>query len=222
MGAFLTQNTSWTNVERAVTALRKAGLLSLHGIRNASPATLEELIRSSGYFRQKAARLKAFVDWLDRNYSGSLEQLFQQPAPELRQQLLSLKGVGPETADTILLYAANHEIFVVDAYARRILERHQVVASSATYDDIRDLAERALATLPDASHSCTMAVSVKLPMTHVPSIVSSYPRSGRAQYFNEAHALLVQVGKHYCHRTKPLCQECPLAFDLPASATILK
>src|SRR5216684_3039963 len=144
LGAYLTQNTSWINVEKALASLRTAGLLSLDGIRRTPLAKLESLIRSSGYFRQKAQRLKTFVRFLDERYRGSLERMFAQPVMKLREELLALNGVGPETADSILLYAGNQPVFVVDAYTRRILERHALIGSRATYDEIRELVERAL------------------------------------------------------------------------------
>ena len=110
VGAYLTQNTAWTNVERALANLREARLLSEEGIRTVRLARLERLIRPSGYFRQKATRLKIFVAFLDKQYNGSLEKLFEQPTPKLRDELLNLNGVGPETADSILLYAGNHPV----------------------------------------------------------------------------------------------------------------
>ena len=125
VGAILTQNTSWTNVERALASLRAAGKLSVAGIRQVPLPKLEQLIRSSGYFRQKAQRLKNFVAFLDARYDGSLQRMFATPTEQLRDELLALNGIGPETADSILLYAGNHSIFVVDAYTRRILERHE-------------------------------------------------------------------------------------------------
>ena len=116
VGAYLTQNTSWTNVERALRRLRSAGLLNVQAMRKVSLAKLESQIRSAGYFRQKARRLKKFVAFLDDHYGGSLARMFAQPTARLRQELLALNGVGPETADSILLYAGQHPVFVVDAY----------------------------------------------------------------------------------------------------------
>src|SRR5579864_6155851 len=113
VGAYLTQNTAWTNVERALENLRRAGALTLEGIRKMRLRRLERLIRPSGYFRQKAKRLKIFIGFLDNNYGGSLPHLFSQPTEKLRHELLGLNGVGPETADSILLYAGNHPVFVV-------------------------------------------------------------------------------------------------------------
>jgi len=116
VGAYLTQNTAWTNVERALANLRdKPNLLSVDRIRKIPLTQLERLIRPSGYFRQKAQRLKTFIAFLDLKYGGSLDDLFAQPTNKLREELLALNGVGPETADSILLYAGNHPVFVVDA-----------------------------------------------------------------------------------------------------------
>ena len=143
-GAILTQNTSWTNVERALANLRAARKLSVEGIRESPLAELEQLVRSSGYFRQKALRLKNFIAFLDEKYGGSLDAMLSTPTQELRAELLAQKGIGPETADSILLYAGHHPIFVVDAYTRRVLERHDAVAPDAKYDEIRELVEHAL------------------------------------------------------------------------------
>jgi len=148
VGAYLTQNTGWTNVERALSSLRSARLLNLEGIRQAALPELERLIHCAGYFRQKARRLKTFVAFLDQHYGGSLSKLFSQPTPKLRQELLSLNGVGPETADSILLYAGEHPVFVVDAYTRRMLERHQLATPRHSYEEIRQLFESNLT--PDA------------------------------------------------------------------------
>src|SRR5215469_2203861 len=104
VGAFLTQNTSWKNVEQALGNLRKAGILNVDGIRRTSVEELEQLIRPSGYFRQKSARLKTFIIFLDQRYDGSLSRMFAQGVEQLRPELLELNGVGPETADAILLY----------------------------------------------------------------------------------------------------------------------
>src|SRR6476660_1268326 len=147
VGAYLTQNTNWSNVENAMRKLRAARVLSLAGIRDVPLTQLEELVRSSGYFRQKASRLKAFIRFLDKNYAGSLTRMFSQPTGLLREQLLSLDGVGPETADSILLYAGQRPVFVVDAYTRRLAARHQIAPEKATYEELRTLFERALVTV---------------------------------------------------------------------------
>ena len=144
VGAILTQNTSWTNVERAIHNLRQQKLLSPAAMARISPARLARLIRSSGYFRQKARKLKAFVRFLADTYHGSLTKMFRTPTTILREQLLSVHGIGPETADSILLYAGKHPVFVVDAYTRRILERHHLAHGKESYDEIRSLFERSL------------------------------------------------------------------------------
>jgi endonuclease III related protein len=211
-GAYLTQNTSWTNVEIAMRQLRQARRLTLAGVRNIALRELETLIRSSGYFRQKAARLKTFVAFVDENYGGSLRRMFAQPTHELRQELLALNGVGPETADSILLYAGQHPVFVVDAYTRRILERHEILPSDARYDEIRELFECSLA---DQAPSTTGNRELKTGFGHPPSPMSLARRSPLAQVYNDMHGLIVNVGKHFCLKSKPCCEECPLRRFLP-------
>jgi endonuclease-3 related protein len=144
VGAILVQNTSWSNVERAIVALRRERLLTPARIERVPHTKLARLIRSSGYFRQKARKLKAFVRFLRKNYAGSLTRMFRAPTDELREQLLTVHGIGPETADSMLLYAGGHAVFVVDAYTRRVLERHGLVHEKATYEEIRRLFENSL------------------------------------------------------------------------------
>ncbi|HVH50497.1 MAG TPA: endonuclease III domain-containing protein [Candidatus Bathyarchaeia archaeon] len=148
VGAILTQNTSWANVERAIRNLRDARLLSPKAVRRVHSMRLEQLLRPSGYFRQKTKTLKSFVNFLFASYAGSLTRLFAAPTTVLREQLLALRGIGPETADSILLYAGRHPVFVVDAYTRRILERHGHAHPKATYDEIRKMSASALPTDP--------------------------------------------------------------------------
>ena len=149
VGAILVQNTSWTNVAAAIENLRREKLLTPLAIERVSTPRLARLIRSSGYFRQKAKKLKAFVRFLRRGYQGSLAKLFRGPTEVLRQQLLSVHGIGPETADSILLYSGNHPVFVVDAYTRRVLERHGLAHSKLDYEQVRQLFQSNLA--PDAA-----------------------------------------------------------------------
>ena len=148
VGAILTQNTSWTNVERAIANLRLERLLTPTAIERVPLARLATLIRYSGYYRQKARKLKAFVAFLRVHYQGSLHRLFSTPTVELREQLLAVHGIGPETADSILLYAGNHAVFVVDAYTRRILERHRLAHRTESYEHIRQLFESTLPADP--------------------------------------------------------------------------
>jgi endonuclease III related protein len=144
VGAILTQNTAWTNVERALAALRQERLLNVDGVERVSLQRLARLIRPSGYFRQKARRLKEFVRFLRSQHDGSLTKMFQSPTTRLREQLLAVHGIGPETADSILLYAGHHTVFVVDAYTRRILQRHGLAHGKESYEDIRGLFEKSL------------------------------------------------------------------------------
>jgi endonuclease-3 related protein len=140
------------------------------------------------------------------------KKMLATPTKELREELLALKGVGPETADSILLYGGNHEVFVVDAYTRRILERHSVLPANAHYEEIRSLFEGALAPLSDSQEFSlqTMTANKSWKPAHSPSGLSTVPRSQTAQIFNEMHALIVTVGKSYCRKSEPLCSECPL------------
>jgi endonuclease III related protein len=144
VGAILTQNTSWTNVDIAIRNLRREKLLTPRAIEAVAFARLARLIRSSGYFRQKAKKLKCFVRFLRSEYGGSLRRMFDTPTTTLREKLLSVHGIGPETADSILLYAGKHPVFVVDAYTRRLLERHQLARPAHSYEEIRELFERSL------------------------------------------------------------------------------
>ena len=127
VGAILTQNTNWTNVERAIANLKRLKLLGPRRILRCDPAELETAIRSSGYFRQKAKRLRGFCAFLEARYRGSMARMAQAPLDTLREELLALNGIGPETADDILLYACGKPVFVVDTYTRRILSRHGLV-----------------------------------------------------------------------------------------------
>ena len=222
VGAYLTQNTAWTNVEKALANLRAARLLSISGIRRVPLPGLERLIRPAGYFRQKAKRLKIFVEFLDQQYEGSLTKLFARPTAELREELLNLHGVGPETADSILLYAGNHPIFVVDAYTRRILARHEILPEKATYDEIRELFERALAPLEESDADSSQTRNQHLAAAfggaaHPPSAMSTARRTALAQVYNEMHGLIVGVGKTYCRKSQARCDECPLQKFLPRS-----
>ena len=206
-GAFLTQNTAWTNVERALRQLRAEGMLNVEGIRRAPLPKLARMIRSSGYFRQKAKRLKTFVNYLDEQYGGSLELMFAQSTAKLREELLALNGVGPETADSILLYAGGHPVFVVDAYTRRILERHGLITAKARYEEIRQLVEQAFSEEILRAHDQPPISPLAGRRRHKFVIRKA---SASAQAFDEFHALLVQAAKHHCLKAKAECNGCPL------------
>ena len=187
LGALLTQNTSWSNVERALGNLRRRGLLSPEKLAQVPASRLAGLLRPAGYFRQKSRYVRQFVRHLNgRNGgvpdSGSVTRLLRGPTEKLREELLALPGIGPETADSILLYAANRPVFVIDAYTRRVLARHGLANENASYDELQDFFHR---NLP-----------------------------GDTQLFNEYHAQLVAVGKTYCHKRRPDCAACPLGPEL--------
>lgn len=184
VGAVLTQNTAWTNVERAIDNLRQAGLLSPHELYQLSEQELAELIRPAGYFRVKARRLSNLINFLFREYGGSLDDMFAAGLSTLREQLLSVHGIGPETADSILLYAGAQPTFVVDAYTARVMKRHGWIEPEADYYSMQDYFEGAL--------------------------------EQDVELFNEYHALLVRVGKEYCRKATPKCDDCPLCDLLPA------
>jgi endonuclease-3 related protein len=189
LGAILTQNTAWTNVERALSNLKRAGVLtknmrrSLEKLHATPLARLAQLIRPSGYFRQKARRLKHFLRHARERHGGDLERWYKRPAGALRRELLSLDGIGPETADSILLYAAGKRTLVVDAYTRRVFARHGFPVRGLPYDELRFFLEARL------------------------------PRSARL--YNEFHALIVRVGKTWCRRRAPRCAACPLSPFTP-------
>ena len=138
-GAILTQNTNWTNVEKAIANLKAANLLTAEKLHNIDTSKLAELIRPAGYYNIKAKRLKNFLNWLFENYAGQLTNIEELNTNGFREELLSINGIGRETADSILLYAFDREIFVVDAYTARIAARHQLIEPSADYEQIREL-----------------------------------------------------------------------------------
>jgi endonuclease-3 related protein len=189
LGAYLTQNTAWKAVERSLANLRTAGALTVDGLRALPLEELRRCIQPSGFFTRKAQALKAFVAMLDEEFGGSLEALAASPTAALRERLMALPGVGPETADAILLYALGHPIPVADEYLRRIAERHQLIelpSGSKSYDALTELTRQAFAADPTPS---------------------------QALLFNEFHALTVAVGKAHCGRIAR-CEGCPLAGDL--------
>jgi endonuclease III related protein len=183
VGAVLVQNTAWRNVERAIDNLREAGDMEPRALYELSEAELAELIRPAGYYQVKARRLRNLLRFIVEEYDGSLDAMFRTNEAALRERLLAIHGIGPETADAILLYAGGLPTFVVDTYTHRILARHGWIGYDASYHDIKDHFESAL--------------------------------PADAALYNEYHALLVRVGKDFCKRTAPKCENCPLAEMLP-------
>ncbi len=189
VGAILTQNTAWTNVEKAISALRESDALNPEALRARPLDDLAALIRPSGYFNAKARKLRALGDYL-AGYGDDIEKLFaSKPLDELREELLSLHGVGPETADSMLLYAGNLPSFVIDAYTIRVLGRLGIIdaESRPSYDTVHALFHESLPT--------------------------------DVQLFNEYHALFVAHGKDVCKSRKPLCSECVLIDVCPVGSS---
>jgi endonuclease-3 related protein len=180
--AYLTQNTSWRAVQKSIENLRTLGIINLTSLRAISEEELRSLIKPSGFMQRKASSIKAFIQFLDREYDGSLKRLSSQDTTKARRQLLALPGVGPETADAILLYALGHPAMVVDEYLRRLVSRHNLAHEKASYAEIQQLALRAF----------------------------TEDESSRAQHYNEFHALVVELGKQHCRRY-PQCDGCPLS-----------
>lgn len=139
IGAILTQNTSWKNVEKAIEALKEKNLLDPIRIYNLDEKPLAKIIKSSGFFNIKAKRIKNFLDFLFEHHQGSLKKMFSENAHSLRETILKINGIGPETADSILLYAGEKPFFVVDTYTKRILSRHNLISKTAGYDEIQEL-----------------------------------------------------------------------------------
>lgn len=190
LGAYLTQNTAWTSVERSLAQLQAAGALCVEGLRAIPLERLQELISPSGFATRKAPALKAFVALLDAEFSGSLKAMAAAPMEGLRKSLLALPGVGPETADAILLYALGHTTPVADEYLRRIAERHGLLKPVPRRD------RHGYASLV----ALTEAAFAKDPVTE------------RGRLYNEFHALTVAAGKAHCGRTAH-CAQCPLSSD---------
>ena len=209
VGAILTQNTNWGNVERAIANLRAARVLEPKKLFALSEKELASLIRPAGYFNVKARRLRSFLRVLVENFAGNLKPLFAGETAVVRERLLAIHGIGPETADSMLLYAGEHHSFVIDAYTKRIFQRHgwwnggvkslkfKVQSSKATsakgnsaqdYDLLKDLCEHSLNETPPAE---------------------------RLDYWQDYHAQLVMVGKDFCRPRQPRCEECPLKPLLP-------
>ena len=180
IGAILTQNTNWGNVERAIANLRAEGLLDPRRLAACHPRRLASLIKPSGYFNIKTRRLRNFLKWLSPRVDGDIvESLRSIRTPLLRKELLGVNGIGEETADSILLYALGRRVFVVDAYTRRFLGRHRLAAPDASYLEIQQMFERSLG-------------------------------KKSAPLYNECHALIVRLGKEICRPRSPLCEKCPL------------
>jgi endonuclease-3 related protein len=190
VGAILTQNTSWRNVERAIANLKQAAVLEPRPMYQLPPLQLAGLIRPAGYFNVKARRLRNFLAVLVEQFEANLDQMLSGKTPEVRERLLAINGIGPETADSMLLYAGGHTRFVIDAYTRRVFHRHGWCRADAAYPELQTLCEKHLAE-------------------------ESQP--ARLDYWQDYHAQLVMVGKDFCRPREPRCESCPLLPLLPGA-----
>ena len=144
VGAILTQNTNWGNVEKAIHNLKKQNSLAAKTIHDMPVQKLAELIKPAGYFNVKAKRLKNFIDFLMNKYHGSMKRIGDEDMQVIRKNLLGVNGIGPETADSILLYALGKPVFVIDAYTKRVLSRHGIMGDEKSYDEFQELFHSAL------------------------------------------------------------------------------
>lgn len=195
IGAILTQNTAWTNVVKAIENLKTQDLLTPAGIHHAHLEVLAQAIRPSGCFNLKAKRVKGFVAVLMEDFDGDLQAMLSGPVPLARKRLLDIKGIGPETADCMLLYAGDRPSFVVDAYTRRIFSRHGWCRDAAPYEALQTV--------------CADNLKVE-------------PLGRLVDYWQDYHAQLVVLGKEYCRRTNPRCDQCPIRELLPHHPPPLK
>jgi len=182
VGAILTQNTAWSNVEKALSNLKSLNILDLEKITNLKIDQLTKHIRPSGFFNQKAKRLKDFAEYIKSNYNGDLNNFFDREPLKIRQELLELNGIGFETADSILLYAGNFPIFVVDAYTKRLCQRLPL-KTNITYNEIQQYFESELS--------------------------KTFEKKQLPKVYNQLHALIVIFAKDYCKK-KPDCIKCPI------------
>lgn len=202
IGAILTQNTSWKNADKAIVILNKNNLIDVNNLKKIKKEELAQLIKSSGYYNQKAAKIKNFIDFLIKNHKGNLELLFKLNKGELRKELLSISGIGKETADSIILYAAKKPVFVVDAYTKRIFER-LFNLKFKEYDDWQSYFEK------------NLGANLSWLFSFPPNRCGGKKKADdlgkteklKQELYNEYHALLVEFGKRVC-RKEPLCKEC--------------
>jgi len=197
VGAVLTQNTAWVNVEKAIQAIRAKHVLSLAGLSRLSDADLSSLIRPAGYYNQKTKTLRAFLAFLKTVCDGRLAALSRFSTPDLREKLLRVRGVGPETADSILLYALNRPVFVVDAYTRRIFSRLRMLSGNEPYEEIRSLFEQDIFAHLDGHTRGQMKKGT--------------PENRFVRISNQFHACIVETAKRFCRKKNPDCHLCPLS-----------
>jgi endonuclease-3 related protein len=182
VGSILTQNTNWSNVEKAIINLKKNNMLNIQNLTEADFDYLTEIIKPSGFFNQKTKRLLTISNFLKNNFNSNLDKFFNREKRLIRNQLLSLNGIGPETADSIILYAGSKPIFVVDSYTKRLCERIPL-KTKLFYDDIQNFFEK--------------------------DLNKNFKNEKLVNIYNEFHALIVKLAKGNCKK-KPNCDNCPL------------
>ena len=207
VGAVLTQNTAWRNVEKAINNLKAKNILNLRKLAKLPTSKLSQLIRPSGFYRVKTKRLKSLLDFLITEYSGDLEKLKKQKLSLLRQQLLQVHGIGEETADSILLYALKKPVFVVDAYTKRIFSRHNYFNTNPAPIFKRHLTN--ISPLVDFVRTRRNRGGANISYSAIQEFFTrNLPKS--ILIYQEYHALLVKLAKDYC-RTKAICLNCPIS-----------
>ncbi len=202
VGAILTQNTAWSNVERAIANLKTARVLEPEKLFALPESELAELIRPAGYFNVKARRLRSFLRVLVETFGGDLNKLFAGETSVVRGRLLAIVGIGPETADSMLLYAGGHHSFVIDAYTKRIFSRHGWSRKAESRKQKTENKNPKPDDYDELKELCESALNQKTGMA-------------RLDYWQDYHAQLVMVGKHFCRTRAPRCAECPLKPLLP-------
>lgn len=183
VGAILTQNTAWSNVEKALSNLKKNNMLDIEKILKIDIDKLQEIIKPSGFFNQKANRLKIISKYFYENYNSNLDNFFNRTVKVIRDELLQINGIGPETADSILLYAGGKPVFVVDSYTKRLCKR-LALEINYSYEDIQSYFE------------CDLS--------------KKYCEDDLIKIYNELHAMIVILSKEYCKKKNPLCDICPI------------
>lgn len=183
IGAILTQNTAWSNVEKALFNLKENKTMDLKNLLETNENDLKKMIKPSGFFNQKAERLKITANFFKEKYNGNFDKFFNQNTNFIRKQLLDLKGIGPETADSIILYAGCKPVFVVDAYTKRLCKRIPLDIE-CSYDNIQSFFER--------------------------NLEKNFSEKDLVEIYQEFHALIVELAKNFC-KTKPDCKNCPIS-----------
>lgn len=206
VGAILTQNTAWSNVERAIANLKAARVLEPRKLFALPEAKLAQLIRPAGYFNVKARRLRSFLRVLVEDYDADLTRLFAGQTSQVREGLLAIHGIGPETADSLLLYAGGHQSFVIDAYTKRIFGRHEWRGQSAKFEVRNPKSAADGLSYDELKALCESSLGHNRP-------------AARLDYWQDYHAQLVMVGKHFCRTRAPRCDECPLQTLLPSAGS---